>query len=119
MNELSSAIEAILFAAGESVPIARISLVLGVEESLVEAAAAGLPIICTDRCGARFEVVNGNGVVVKSGNTEALASAMHKIENMSVAARLTMGAKGKALAQPYSCKVWADRVIDICRQLAK
>ena len=86
---------------------------------LVEAAAAGLPIICTDRCGARFEVVNGNGVVVKSGNTEALASAMHKIENMSVAARLTMGAKGKALAQPYSCKVWADRVIDICRQLAK
>lgn len=42
MNELSSAIEAILFAAGESVPIARISLVLGVEESLVEAAAAQL-----------------------------------------------------------------------------
>lgn len=42
MNELSCAIEAILFAAGESVPIARISLVLGVEESLVEAAAAQL-----------------------------------------------------------------------------
>ena len=30
--ELSSAIEAILFAAGESVPIARLSLVLAAEE---------------------------------------------------------------------------------------
>ena len=40
MNELSSAIEAILFAAGESVPVARISLVLGEEESAVEECAA-------------------------------------------------------------------------------
>lgn len=42
MNELSSAIEAILFAAGESVPVARISLVLGEEESAVEECAAKL-----------------------------------------------------------------------------
>lgn len=42
MSELSSAIEAILFAAGESVPVARISLVLGEEESAVEACAKEL-----------------------------------------------------------------------------
>ena len=39
MSELSSAIEAILFAAGESVPIARISLILGEDEAKVEACA--------------------------------------------------------------------------------
>lgn len=32
MAELSSALEAILFASGESIPVARLSLVLGVEE---------------------------------------------------------------------------------------
>ena len=42
MSELSSAIEAILFAAGESVPIARISLVLGEDESTVESCAQQL-----------------------------------------------------------------------------
>lgn len=86
---------------------------------LAEAAASGLPIICTDKCGARFEVVRDNGVVVKSGDAGALAAAMHTIENMSVDARLSMGAKGKALAQPYSCQAWADRVINICNQLLK
>ena len=86
---------------------------------LAEAAAAGLPIICTDKCGARFETVRDNGVVVKSGDVRSLAAAMHKIENMSVDARLSMGAKGKALAQPHSCQAWADRVINICNQLLK
>lgn len=42
MSELSSALEAILFAAGESVPIARISLVLGVDESAIEVCAEEL-----------------------------------------------------------------------------
>ena len=32
MIDISSAIEAILFAAGDSVPVARLSLVLGVDE---------------------------------------------------------------------------------------
>ena len=36
MNNLKSAVEAILFAAGDSVPVARISLVLGVDEAVVE-----------------------------------------------------------------------------------
>ena len=84
---------------------------------LVEAAAAGLPIICTDKCGARFEVVRSNGLVVKSRDAEALAVAMHRIEDMPQSARLAMGAKGKSLAQPYSCQSWADRVVDICKGL--
>lgn len=85
---------------------------------LAEAAASGLPIICTDKCGARFEVVRDNGMVVKSDDTNALASAMHEIENMPQEERLAMGVKGIALAQPYSCQVWADRVVAICHKLA-
>ena len=42
MNDLSSAIEAILFAAGEAVPAARISLILGVNESEVMECASSL-----------------------------------------------------------------------------
>lgn len=38
-ENIKSAIEAILFAAGEPVPAARISLVLGVDEDTVFAAA--------------------------------------------------------------------------------
>ena len=40
---IKSAIEAILFAAGEPVPAARISLILGVSEEAVYAAATELP----------------------------------------------------------------------------
>ena len=39
MKTLSSAIEAILFAAGEAVPLARLSLILGVEENEISLAA--------------------------------------------------------------------------------
>lgn len=42
MSELRSALEAMLFAAGDSLPIARLSLVLGVDESLVESCAEEL-----------------------------------------------------------------------------
>lgn len=42
MNELKSAIEAILFAAGEPVPAARISLILSVDEEDVYSAAKAL-----------------------------------------------------------------------------
>lgn len=86
---------------------------------LVEAAASGLPIICTDKCGARFEVVRENGVVVKSGDAAALTAALRMVESMSSAERTAMGAKGKALAKPFSCQAWADRVVGICSRVLK
>ena len=42
MIDIVSVIEAILFAAGDSVPIARLSLILGVSEEEVISAAAEL-----------------------------------------------------------------------------
>ncbi len=42
MSDLNSALEAVLFAAGESVAIARLSLVLGIDESEIEMCAKEL-----------------------------------------------------------------------------
>ena len=47
MAELSSILEAILFASGESVPVARLSLVLGVEEAEL--------LRCAEEMAARYE----------------------------------------------------------------
>ena len=82
---------------------------------LVEAAAAGLPIICTDACGARHEVVKGNGIVVKSGSVQELAAAMIKMGNGEWG--MGKGELGRELAKPYSCEAWAKRVRDICDRL--
>ena len=94
---------------------------------LVEAAAAGLPIICTDACGARHEVVKGNGIVVPAGDVAALAAAMCKISRVEHVERVEVGELGvgdridgelgRELAKPYSCEAWAKRVLDICGKL--
>lgn len=84
---------------------------------LVEAAAAGLPIICTDKCGARHEVVKGNGIVVNSDDVKSLADAITQLAEMSRTEREALGGAGKALAAQYSCEAWADRVLSICDKL--
>ncbi len=98
---------------------------------LVEAAAAGLPIICTDACGARHEVVKGNGIVVKAGNVGELAEAMMRVSRMghaglfeiveggNVENRCVDGELGRELAKPYSCEAWAGRVVGICKELTR
>ena len=82
---------------------------------LVEAAAAGLPIICTDACGARHEVVKGNGIVVKAGSVREMAEAMVMMGNGEWG--MGNGERGRELAKPYSCEAWAERVLGICKKL--
>jgi len=81
---------------------------------LAEAAGAGLPIICTDRCGARHEVVRDgvNGRIVRAGCVRELADAMAEVES-----GMFDGSIGKSLAAKYGCSPWADRVLEICREL--
>ncbi|MBO9681214.1 MAG: glycosyltransferase [Flavisolibacter sp.] len=48
--------------------------------SVTEALAYGLPTICTDTCGARFNISNGvNGFVVESNSLEELTTAMETL----------------------------------------
>ncbi len=81
---------------------------------LVEAAAAGLPIVCTDVCGAVGKAVCANGVVVRSGDVDAFADALERIHRMDDDARAEMGAQGRALVGEFSCEAWAERVRALC-----
>ncbi len=67
MCDISSAIEAILFAAGDSVPIARLSLILEVYEGEIENAAAAL---------AEKYVSEGRGIrILRLGDKLQMCSA--------------------------------------------
>jgi glycosyltransferase involved in cell wall biosynthesis len=47
--------------------------------SVNEALGYGLPVICTDTCGAKFNISNGhNGFVVKSDSLDDLTAALEK-----------------------------------------
>lgn len=84
---------------------------------LAEASGAGLPIICTDVCGAVGEVVRDNGLVVRAGDAMALAAAMETLHRMDDAARAEMGARGRDYARPFSSEAWAKRVDELVRRL--
>lgn len=48
--------------------------------SVNEALGYGLPVICTDTCGAKFNICNGdNGFVVKSNSSDDLATALENV----------------------------------------
>lgn len=77
---------------------------------LVEAAAAGLPIVCTDVCGSSVEVVRPlyNGLIIPPEDPEALAQALlhihHRYDDLPA-----WGARAQQLAAPFSAEFWADR----------
>lgn len=70
----------------------------GIPRSLIEAAAAGLPIVATDAPGCREVVENGvNGFLVPARDSGALAAAIRKLVlDPALAAR--MGAAGRQRA---------------------
>ncbi|MFN4228304.1 glycosyltransferase family 4 protein [Parvibaculum sp.] len=87
---------------------------------IVEAAAAGLPVIATEACGSTVEVVRDmyNGIVVPTGSVDALAQAMMWVHDNDD--RLAIwGARSKLLAEPYAAAIWADRVEKIVSSLVQ
>ena len=84
---------------------------------LAEAAGAAMPILCTDVCGARHEVVHKNGIVCKAGNVASLASAMIRIHRESDAALLVRANHSLRLAMPYACEAWASRTLKIVQDI--
>jgi glycosyltransferase involved in cell wall biosynthesis len=73
----------------------------GVPRSLIEAAAAGLPIVTTDTPGCREVVENGvNGILVPMRDSAALAAAISKIVlDPALAACMGVASRRKVLAQ--------------------
>ena len=78
--------------------------------ALAEAAAAGLPLICTDSCGASIDIVRPyyNGVIVPSSDAMALARAMQWMHENYERLRV-LGLRGRGFAHAYSAEAWAER----------
>lgn len=84
-----------------------------------EAAAAGLPVICTHVCGASTRLVldGFNGVVMSPGDAEAVAVALERISSATPEERRAMGVGSAALALQYSPQRWADNLLRRLPQL--
>lgn len=76
---------------------------------ILESCAAGLPVICTERCWNHYELMRENGTVVPSSDASAMAQAMLAWERDPN--RIERGETGRKLAADYSCAKWAERVI--------
>lgn len=84
----------------------------GLPKSLIEAAAAGRPIITTDTPGCREVVRHGdNGLLVPCRNVEKLVDALMQLIGDPVM-RQTMGARGRARAeQEFGLKTIVDQTL--------
>ena len=92
--------------------------------ALAEAAARGLPLICTDACGGRAELVrtsgpDANGFVARAGSIRSLAEAMIRMHNLTPKGRRCFAAASRRLAAPYSASLWAARVSRIVREVTE
>lgn len=79
---------------------------------IVEAAAAGLPVICTEACGASVELVQNefNGMKVPTGSVEDFANALEWIHSNQ--SRLSeMGRRSVGMAEAYSAENWTNRLL--------
>ena len=77
---------------------------------LAEAAASGLPLLCTTACGAGVDLVRPEetGLMTEPGDVSGLARAMrwmHDHEHQLA----EMGRRGRQLAQQFSAEAWAAR----------
>ena len=84
---------------------------------LLEAMAAGRPVICTDIDGYREIVSDGvDGLLVPAGDTRALADAMTRLA-LDRKRRLAMGAQGQQTARSFDwCRI-AARVSKVYEDL--
>lgn len=90
--------------------------------ALAEAAARGMPLICTDACGGRTELVrtsgsDANGFVAHAGSVRSLADAMFRLHNLDTVSRGRFSAASRRLAAPYSASLWAQRVARIVKEI--
>ncbi len=77
---------------------------------IAEAAASGMPVIATERCGVQIDVIRPyyNGLVIPTGDTRAISQALLWMDTHYD--RLpTMGARARPFAEAFGEEAWADR----------
>lgn len=78
---------------------------------IVEGSAAGLPILCSEACGAGVEMVRSefNGRTLATGSIDALANAMRWLHHNDPDSLAEMGLRSQTFAMAYSADSWAKR----------
>ena len=89
---------------------------------LAEAAGCGLPLICTNACGGRFELVHEtgaepNGFIAQAGNAQSLAQVMARMHALDDAQLRTLSENSRVKSLPYSASVWAGRVMRMAKEV--
>lgn len=87
--------------------------------ALVEAAATGLPVVCTDICGSSVEVIRSgyNGLVIEPNHPQALAKALLKLHQRYGELHI-WGERSQQLAAPYGADIWARRWQEMIHELS-
>ena len=83
-----------------------------------EAAAAGLPIICSDVCGAGVHLVaqGFNGYIFQSENSDHLAESMLRISSLPFEKWKLMSSNSYQLSRQFTPEIWADTLINGLRK---
>jgi glycosyltransferase involved in cell wall biosynthesis len=84
---------------------------------LLEAAAAGLPLVATEAAGAAWEAIEDgeNGVRVPAGDVTALADALRRLA-ADPALRQRMGARSAEIVQRFTPEAWAAATAEAARR---
>lgn len=77
---------------------------------IAEAAASGLPVVCTSACGASVDLVRDyySGLIVPPEDPDSLARALSWIHE-HVDALAVMGQRGRELSHAFTADAWATR----------
>ncbi len=86
-----------------------------------EAAAAGLPVICTHQCGSGAELVRNlyNGLLFEAGDVEHLAALMAALTQKTDADLAEMGMRSHEMSRQFTPELWADRLLQGIRLLRR
>ncbi len=92
----------------------------GIPKSLLEAAAAGRPIVTTDVPGCRDTIIpDKSGLLVPVKDGEAIFKAVQRLAN-DVALRSEMGKEGRALAErEFAMPIIIDKHLEVYRDLCR
>jgi glycosyltransferase involved in cell wall biosynthesis len=80
---------------------------------VAEAAAAGLPLICSEACGSAVHLLRDryNGYLAQSGSADHLAQCMTTVSALPDEKRRQMGSRSYELSKQYTPTRWADTLI--------
>ncbi|PCJ83884.1 MAG: glycosyl transferase family 1 [Flavobacteriales bacterium] len=80
-----------------------------------EFAAAGFPLICSNKVGAasQFLQESSNGFSYQAGNVQKLKDVMRQVINTSAHDLMSMGAKSTELAKTITPQLWTQNLLKI------